>query len=197
MVNRIGYGRSTSLVNVFYDQLDALSKADCSYEGTFVEKFGSAGSTNPKLKLCLSTLQIGDTLVVWTLDRVERSFPKLLRIFDEVRQKGVAIEVLEPFVRFDDSLMGQSLYGMLSMCAEFLSKNSRLSIASEQADYKSRSRGTKGRRPPALNVGQISKIMQRLEDPAVRIKDLAIEYRVSRTTLHKYIEIEKLKAKSV
>lgn len=195
MTKRIGYGRATSIANVYFDQWNALEGANCDIECIYMEKFGSAGSTSPKLKQCLNTLQCGDTLVVWKLDRVERSFPKLLRIFDEVRQKGVAIEVLEPFVRFDDSLMGQSLYGMLSMCAEFLSKNSRLSIASEQADYKSRSRGTKGRRPPALNVGQISKIMQRLEDPAVRIKDLAIEYRVSRTTLHKYIEIEKLKIK--
>jgi DNA invertase Pin-like site-specific DNA recombinase len=48
----------------------------------------------PGLKACLADVRHGDVLVVWKLDRLERSLSHLLRIVAELKVRGVAFRSL-------------------------------------------------------------------------------------------------------
>jgi len=65
----IGYARiSTSEQNLDL-QFDALIKAGCEKKDIFWDKVSGAKAERAGLNQCLDTLQPGDTLLVWRLDR--------------------------------------------------------------------------------------------------------------------------------
>ncbi|EQD67775.1 DNA invertase, partial [mine drainage metagenome] len=54
----------------------------------------STDDQNPALLRCLKTLQAGDTLIVWKLDRLGRSLRDLIHLLDELKQHGVKFRSL-------------------------------------------------------------------------------------------------------
>ena len=58
-------------------QLAALKKAGC--QKTFKDERTRATTKRPALLRCLKTLQDGDTLIVWKLDRLARRFARIVR----------------------------------------------------------------------------------------------------------------------
>ena len=69
-------------------QLAALKRAGCK---TVFKDEGLSGATTkrPALLRCLKTLQEGDTLTVWKLDRLGRSLRYLITMLDELKHRGV------------------------------------------------------------------------------------------------------------
>lgn len=74
-------------------QLAALKKS--KYDHIFEDK-GLSGATTkrPALTKCLETLWAGDTLIVWTMDRLGRSLRDLIIMLDDLRERGVAFQSL-------------------------------------------------------------------------------------------------------
>lgn len=85
---RVGYARvSTSDQNPEL-QLEALRRAGC--EKVFTEKASGARDDRPELKRILGdVLRVGDTLVVWKLDRLARSLKKLIATAEELERSQV------------------------------------------------------------------------------------------------------------
>ena len=78
---QIGYVRvSTNDQNTDL-QRQALERAGC--EQVFEEKMSGTVANRPALKKLLRTLNAGDTLVVWKLDRLGRSMRNLVLLVDE------------------------------------------------------------------------------------------------------------------
>jgi DNA invertase Pin-like site-specific DNA recombinase len=48
-----------------------------------------ATTKRPALLRCLKKLEHGDTLVVWKLDRLDRSLRELIILLDDLKQEGV------------------------------------------------------------------------------------------------------------
>ena len=78
MPKLVGYARVSRNEQDLNLQLDALEKAGCQNELIFVDKISGAKAERPGLDKCLATLQSGDTLLVWRLDRLGRSMPHLV-----------------------------------------------------------------------------------------------------------------------
>ncbi len=55
-----------------------------------MEAVSGASVGRPVLEECLAELAVGDTLVVWRLDRLGRSAQHLLGILEQLRERGVA-----------------------------------------------------------------------------------------------------------
>ncbi len=87
----IGYARVSSRVQETHLQLDALAGAGVLI--IYQEKTSSVGS-RPELQKVLATLQKGDTLVVYKMDRVARSLKDLLTILERIHASGAAIRSL-------------------------------------------------------------------------------------------------------
>ncbi|MCP4096986.1 MAG: recombinase family protein [Planctomycetaceae bacterium] len=75
---KIGYARISTADQNACLQRDALKLAGC--EKIITEKVSGASVKRPKLEKLLRSLDAGDVLTVWRLDRVGRSLPHLLDV---------------------------------------------------------------------------------------------------------------------
>lgn len=87
----IGYARVSTKDQETNLQLDALARA--GVEVVLQEKSSSVG-TRPVLQKLLASLQPGDVLVVYKMDRIARSLKDLLSIMDRVAVAGASIRSL-------------------------------------------------------------------------------------------------------
>ncbi|EOM3709973.1 recombinase family protein [Escherichia coli O160:H34] len=84
---QIGYVRvSTNDQNTDL-QRQALERAGC--EQVFEEKMSGTVANRPALKKLMRTLNAGDTLVVWKLDRIGRNVLHALLMFQQLQEKGI------------------------------------------------------------------------------------------------------------
>lgn len=153
----IGYARVSTRHQETRLQLDALAAAGVKV--VFQEKASSVGS-RPKLHECIATLNPGDVLVFYKLDRVARSLKDLLGIIETVEQKGAAIKSLtEPL---DTSTpMGSFVLQILGAVAQLERSIIRQrAIAGQVAAIK---RGTQFGRPRALTDEQEAQARAMLE----------------------------------
>ena len=88
----MGYARVSTTDKTADPQSDAFSAADCFKVWT--ETTSGATTTRPQLSDLLSHLRDGDTLVVWSLDRMGRSLPHLLQTVEDLAARGVGLKSL-------------------------------------------------------------------------------------------------------
>lgn len=144
----IGYARvSTEEQNLALQQ-DALSAAGCT---RIFEDQGITGKavSRPGLDAALATLNPGDTLVVWRLDRLGRSLVHLIGLIDELDRQGVRVESLTEALETGSS-SGRLVLHMMAALAEFertlISERTRAGLAAARA------RGTRLGRPPRFGA---------------------------------------------
>lgn len=87
-------------------------------DNVHVEKKSGASSNRPKLELAIKDLRDGDTFVVWKLDRMGRSPPKLYEILARVLAKGCGFRSLTENIDVGTAV-GRLLFGILSAIAGF------------------------------------------------------------------------------
>lgn len=87
----VGYARVSSREQETFLQLDALKKA--GVKKIFSEKAVSVGK-RPELRRAIASMERGDVLLVWKLDRVVRSLKELLEILEALHARGVGFRSL-------------------------------------------------------------------------------------------------------
>lgn len=114
-----GYGRVSTADQTTEPQIDALKKAGAEQVITDDGVSGAtAGALRPGLKMLLDTMQKGDTLIVWKLDRLGRSVGDLIRLVQGFKEKGVIFKSLTE--GFDMSTpAGEMMFHMLAALAQF------------------------------------------------------------------------------
>jgi hypothetical protein len=83
----IGYARVSTQDQSTDLQLDALAKAGCAR--VFSESASGAQRDRPELACALYYMRPGDTIVVWKLDRVARSFKQLIETMESLGGNGI------------------------------------------------------------------------------------------------------------
>src|SRR5690348_12546200 len=83
----IGYVRVSKREQNEALQIDALKKAGC--EKWFLDKITGANFDRKGLNEALAYVRLGDTLVVWKLDRVGRSLKDLIDLINKLRERGI------------------------------------------------------------------------------------------------------------
>ncbi|MBQ6039037.1 MAG: recombinase family protein [Bacteroidaceae bacterium] len=92
------------------EQLRALQEAGC-------ERIFEMGTTvsaidRSELEECLESLQVGDTLVVWRMDVLEKSLNDLVQLLTELADRHIAFSSLEDHLH-TRGLMGQMVRKLL------------------------------------------------------------------------------------
>ncbi|OYD61203.1 resolvase-like protein [Rhodococcus sp. OK302] len=77
-----------------------------------------ATTTRPQLSDLLSHLRDGDTLVVWRLDRLDRSLPHLLQTVEKLADRGVGFKSLTEAIDTTTS-GGKLIFSIFGALAEF------------------------------------------------------------------------------
>jgi DNA invertase Pin-like site-specific DNA recombinase len=161
-------------------QLAALKRAGCKI--VFKDE-GLSGATikRPALSRCLKTLQPGDTLTVWKLDRLGRSLRDLITMLDDLRARGVKFRSLTETID-TDTPTGRAMWQMIGVLAELerclISERTRAGVKAAQR------RGVKFGRKPKLTAQQIGHARRLIaqDDPP---GDIAALFKVSRSTLYR------------
>lgn len=182
MGTRIGYARISTDDQNLDLQRDALHKAECDL--VYEERGSGKNADRPELIQCLKALRAGDTLVVWRLDRLGRSLSDLVQIITELEQRQISFESVTEKIE-TGSATGKLIFHVFAALSEFERNLIRERTA---AGLKAaRARGRTGGRPRALSDKQVREIRLLLSDPEIRVQDVASRYRVSRTTIYKYL----------
>ena len=99
-------------------QRDALLGAGVDERHLHHDRASGARDDRPGLKACMADLREGDILVVWKLDRLGRSLSHLIRIVEELKQRGVAFRSLTEAID-TTSAHGSFLFNLFGTLAEY------------------------------------------------------------------------------
>jgi DNA invertase Pin-like site-specific DNA recombinase len=158
-----GYARVSTSDQENHLQLDALRAA--GVQRVFAEKRSSVGE-RPQLRAAVQSLQCGDVLVVYKLDRIARSLKDLLEILEAVQHVGAAFRSLtEPIDT--SSPVGTFIVQILGAVGQFERSLIReRAIAGQVAAYK---RGKRwGGQPKALSAEDAAEVVRlRLQLPGL------------------------------
>ena len=113
-----GYARVSTYDQDLALQLDALSNHGIPSSKIFKDKLSGARCDRPGLAKCLDTLQAGDTLVVWRLDRLGRSMRHLITIVEGLRERGVGFRSLQEGAIDTTSASGELIFNIFSALAQ-------------------------------------------------------------------------------
>ena len=183
-----GYARVSTVEQDTQLQLDALDKAGA--EVVFSEKTSSVGK-RPQLRKLLQTVQRGDHISVYKLDRLARSLSDLLNILETLEKRGVTIKSLtEPIDT--DNYLGRFLLQILGAVAE-LERNliRERSIAGQRA---ARARGAKVGRPGTIPDADVIKISALFWHKGMTKAALSRLYGVSDSAMKRYFQKHKITA---
>lgn len=180
---KIGYARvSTGLQNLNLQE-DRLNQYGC--EKIFSDHISGAKSKRPGLDRAIEFARSGDTIVVWRLDRLGRNMEDLIILVNELNNRGVSFHSLEENITMDkSSSTGQLLFHLFAAFAEF--ERNLILERSSAGRIAARARGRYGGRPEKLNKQDL-KLLKTLYDNGTPIKTIAEQWKVSRTTIYRYL----------
>jgi len=163
-------------------QLAALKRAGC--KKVFKDALPGATVKRPALLRCLKTLQPGDTLTVWKLDRLGRSLRDLITMLDSLRDRQIKFRSVTEAID-TDTPTGRAMWQLIGLFAEL---ERRLIAERTQAGMKeARRRGVKFGRKPKLSPAQVAKARKLIEH-GERVEDVAALWNVDRSTLYRALD---------
>lgn len=168
----VGYARVSTEDQDTRLQRDALLAAGVE---RIVQEKGSGVGPRPELHRTLETLQPGDVLVVWKIDRLARSSRHLWDVVDHVKARGAGFRSLtEPIDT--SSPMGEFVLQILGAVAQL--ERALIHERCEAGRVAAKARGVVfGRRP--LVVGEHSRACARLYRAGFTIREISMMLDVS------------------
>ncbi|PCI01616.1 MAG: DNA resolvase [Alphaproteobacteria bacterium] len=182
---KIGYVRVSDTDQSENLQIDALKQAGCD---VIYGDHGVSGSIKKRKGLdeLFASLNEGDTLVVWKLDRLGRSTIHLLQLLDGLRKRNVDFQAITQGIDTTTSI-GRMLYGQLAVFAEFEREQIRERTKAGMAAAKAR--GVHIGRPRKLTIRQIKCARCKITKNSYDINKLAVAYEVAPVTLSRALSL--------
>lgn len=182
---RIGYARVSTDDQNLDLQLDALHNAGCCQ--VFQEKITGASRHRPELDAAFASLQRGDALVVWKLDRLGRSFRHLVDMIEGLEDNGIG------FISISDGIdtttaTGKLVCRIISAIADF--ERSLIAERTRAGMAAAKQRGKRFGRRSAISPAQVEQACVLL-NANFSLTHIAKELCVNRTTLWRALEKRK------
>lgn len=180
---KIGYARVSTEEQNLDLQIHALRKAGCNRIFTDYGLSGK-GFDRPGLHKALSAVNGGETFVVWRLDRLGRSLPKLIQFVDELSDRGAQFQSLSENIDTTSS-GGRLIFHIMGALAEF--ERTLISERTRAGMEAARRRGCQVGRRPALTPAQARRAAEDLAAGKAAAAVAAL-YGISVRTLRRHIE---------
>ncbi|MEP1035520.1 recombinase family protein [Ekhidna sp.] len=184
-----GYARVSTKDQNLDLQIDALKKAGCSE--VFSEKASGRKESRPQLDSLISKLREGDTLVVYSLDRLGRTSKQLINLLSDFKEKGIQFKSLQEGIFDTSSAMGEAIFQIIAilkaMEVQVLSERTKAGLDAARA------RGRKGGRPKGSYNRTKAAAAVSLYNKKLTISEILDTLKISRSTLYDYLRREGLK----
>lgn len=193
---KFGYARVSTDDQDLRMQLEALARAGVELHRIYEDKKSGATLKRGGLLDCLEMMRRGDVLVVWRFDRLSRSLRDLLKVFDELQERGIALRSIHE--QLDTTTpMGKLMFQLAGMLAEFERNliSARTSLGMQTAKAHGRKFGParvltdaqidaaiKWLTPRRHLKGQVPIVLQRLRKRGVQIGDDTLRNRILERT---------------
>lgn len=153
----------------------------------YEDKASGKNVARPELDNCLKALRLGDTLVVWRLDRLGRSLADLVNVVTHlVDERRIVFLSLQEQIE-TNSASGKLVFHVFAALAEF--ERNLISECTKAGLEAARARGRLGGRKPKLQKKDIKEIRALLKDGSIPVSDVARRYGVSRTTIYNHVGV--------
>lgn len=163
----IGYLRVSRSDQCLDRQIDGLV-SQC--DEMRIERISAAAKSRPVFDELVGSLQSGDTLVVWDIDRAFRSTIDAVQQAQRLRERGIGFRIVT--LNVDTGTPdGMLVYTMMAAISEHERK--RLSQRTKEGLASARKRGKRLGRPPKLNERQLERARDRLQCKQESIKAVA------------------------
>jgi DNA invertase Pin-like site-specific DNA recombinase len=139
----------------------------------------------PGLTEALSHLRVGDSLVVWRLDRLGRSLRHLIDMITGLNERGVGFRSITEAIDTTTS-GGKLIFHIFGALAEF--ERDIIQERTQAGLQAARARGRTGGRRRALTPKEAAMARKLAEDKNTSITDLCRQFKVSRQTLWRYLK---------
>jgi DNA invertase Pin-like site-specific DNA recombinase len=181
----VGYARTSTVDHVAGFQAQKRDLHDLGCEEIFEEQVSSVDQ-RVELDAALKFVRKGDTLVVTKLDRLARSTQHLLKIVEELDDKGVGLRILD-FGGSDldtKSPAGKMMLTMFGAMAEY--ERSLMLERQREGIKRAKDEGRYGGRKPVAP----EKVKQALDMKAQGIKppDIAKQLGLGRSTVYRVLK---------
>lgn len=186
MGSYIGYARVSTQEQDLDMQMDELRLAGC--RKIFTDKVSGARNEREGLKECLNNLTLGDTLVVWRLDRLGRSMSHLVGIITKLKERGVGFKSLHDGAIDTTTASGELVFNIFAALAQF---ERELIRERTRAGLKAaRARGRLGGRKPISSLNPKVRMAKTMHsDQSMNIDDICSTLKISRATFYRYIAL--------
>jgi DNA invertase Pin-like site-specific DNA recombinase len=185
----IGYARvSKSDGSQVLDlQRDALAEAGVEAGRIYEDLASGRKDDRPGLTTCLKALQPGNTLVVWTLDRLGRDLKHLVGLVETLNQRQVGLKVLAGAGAQMDTTTanGRLVFGLFAALAEF--EAALIRERTKAGLTAARARGRVGGRPRKMTATALKMAMTAMADPGSSPQEIARRLGITTTTLYTYV----------
>jgi DNA invertase Pin-like site-specific DNA recombinase len=180
---KVGYARVSTQEQNLDLQMKALERAGC--EKVYKDR-GISGTQRdrPQLKKALASLEKGDVLVVWKLDRLGRSLGHLIELVSQLKDRGVGFASLSEDIN-TTSPGGKLFFHMMGALAEF--ERDLIVERTKAGMDAARKRGQHLGRPPKLDTTQLAAARKMLAQGESR-NQVARILKVDPSTLYRRLQ---------
>lgn len=184
----IGYVRVSTREQSTGRQMDGMESLDL--DKVFEEKVSGKSKERPQLRLCIDYAREGDTVYIYSIDRLARSLSDLQHIIDELVSKGVTVKFIkesQTYSRDEANPFNKVLLQVLGAFAEF-ERNIMLERQAEGIAH-AKANGTKTGKPfgnQPLDKSLKPKAIALCND-GLNITDIAKSLNISRASVYKLL----------
>jgi len=182
MGDLLGYARVSTTEQKAHLQTDALKKAGCMRVWT--DRASGSLDHRPKLEAVLDHLRLGDTLVVWRLDRLGRNLRHLIATVNDLAAAGVGFKSLTEGID-TTTPAGRLTFHLFGALAEFERELIRERTVAGLAA--ARARGRSGGRPRLMTPEKLAVARHMYDSREHTLAAIGAVVGVSRSTLYRYL----------
>lgn len=178
---KIGYARVSKFDQSLDSQLDALKNIGC--DEIFTDKASGIKEDRPGLRDVFRFLREGDTLYIWKLDRLGRSFRHLLELSQEIENRKAHFISLQENID-TTTVTGKLIFHIFGALAEF---DRGLLIERTRAGIKAaKARGRCGGRAKILVDKQVVRLVE-LYHTGTKAAEICKIFNISRQSFYNYL----------
>jgi DNA invertase Pin-like site-specific DNA recombinase len=178
----IGYARVSTDDQNLDLQRDALKGAGC--ERIFEDTVSGAKADRTGLAALMNVLRVGDTVVIWRLDRLGRSLKNLIQLMERLETAKVGLRSLQENIDTTSS-GGRLVFHLFGALAEF--ERNLIRERTQAGVLAARARGRMGGRPRRLDPAKQALALRLYHERQHSVDEICKMMGISKSTLYNYL----------